>query len=195
MLEFSDIELLEDFRENKERGFPALFHRYYSRLVIFGFQIIGNEAQSQEIASDALFLVYKKHQDFITVNQLSSFLYLVVRNDCIDYLRYLNKFTANYHAYAEGNLDETDMLNIELDGALLQKLYNSIENLPDRSRQVIQYLFVEQLSYQKVAERMETTIKNIENIRAYALKRLKKDLNDSGSPVLAAILLMLFTYS
>ena len=194
MVERSDCELLAAWRDGKEKAFEAIFHRYYARLVTFAFQIIENEAQAQEIASDALFLLYKKQRDFTNVNHLVSYLYVVVRNDCIDYLRSFKAYTIRCKVYTAETLDETDWVNIELDGVLLKRLYDSIENLPVKSRQVIQYLYIDQLSYQKVAELMETTVKNIENIRAYALKKLKRDLNNSLSPVLVAVLLTAFSH-
>ena len=192
MAEFSTAdELLASFRLGDQRAYAAIFEKYYPRLVVFAFQIIDNEAQSEEIASDSLAKLFNRAHLYETTDHLQSFLYLATRNSAINYLKYLRTFTETYKEYVSHQFDEIDMLNQELDAALLEKLYQSIERLPERSRQVINYLYIQRLSYQRIAELMQTTVKNIENIRAYALKKLREDLTQSNSP---AILMSLIAF-
>jgi RNA polymerase sigma factor (sigma-70 family) len=183
MSEFPNTdELLASFRLGEHRAFSTIFEKYYPRLVVFAYQIIGNEGQAEDIASDSLAKLFNRAHLYETTDHYESFLYLATRNAAINYLKYLRTFTETYKEYVSRQFDEIDMLNQELDAALLEKLYRSIEHLPEKSRQVINYLYIQKLSYLKVAELMETTVKNIENIRAYALKKLREDLSQSNSP-------------
>ncbi|HEY4064966.1 MAG TPA: sigma-70 family RNA polymerase sigma factor [Puia sp.] len=183
MAEFSHPdELLASFRLGEHRAYAAIFEKYYPRLVVFAFQIINNEAQAEEIASDSLTKLFNRAHVYETTEHFQSFLYLATRNSAINYLKYLRTFTETYKDYISHQFDEIDILNQELDAALLEKLYSSIERLPEKSRQVINYLYIQKLPYQRVAEIMQTTVKNIENIRAYALKKLREDLTQSNSP-------------
>jgi RNA polymerase sigma factor (sigma-70 family) len=53
-------------------------------------------------------------------------------------------------------------------------LRQAVERLPERHRQLVQYLFYEQLSYQEIAERLEMPVASIGPTRARALERLKQ---------------------
>jgi RNA polymerase sigma factor (sigma-70 family) len=183
MADFSNVdELLESLRRGDNDAFSAIYEKYYPRLIVFSYNIVDNEEQAQDIASETLIKLLGRGHLFDTISHVEGFLYLTARNASINYLRYLKTFTETSREFISRNLDDFDVMNYQLDGALLEKLYQSIQRLPDRSREVINYLYIEKLPYQKIAELMETTVKNIENLRAYALKKLKADLIKSGNP-------------
>jgi RNA polymerase sigma factor (sigma-70 family) len=184
-------DLLASFRTGDETAYTVIFEKFYPKLVVFSYQITNNEAQSQDIASESLAKLFKRSHIYETTEHYENFLYVAARNASINYLRYLKTFTENYNEYVSRNADDIDFLNHELDAALLGKLFQSVERLPERSRQVINYLYIQKMSYQKAAELMETTVKNVENLRAYALKKLKDDLTQTSSP---AVLLAFISF-
>lgn len=194
MAEFSTVdELLDSLRRGDDAAFSAIYEKYYPRLIVFSYNIVNNEEQARDIASETLIKILDRHHLFQSINHVEGFLYLTARNSSINYLRYLKTFTETSREFMTRNqLDEFDVWNYQLDGELLEKLYQSIQRLPERSREVINYLYIEKLPYQKVAELMNTTVKNVENIRAYALKKLKADLSKFGDPkVLVAVIALL----
>lgn len=186
---FIDEALFASFHSGEEKAFSAIFEMYYPRLVIYAFQLTDAEPEAKEIASDVLSRAFGRYIIYMSAAHLNNYLYASVRNAAIDYLRYRHIRDQKFDDYLAVQLNDNELVNIELDSALLEKLYQAIELLPEKSRQVIHGLYVEQLSYKELAEKLGTTVKNIENLRAYALKKLKNELGPSVSLSLLVVLL------
>jgi RNA polymerase sigma factor (sigma-70 family) len=154
-------QLLELFREGDPKADNVIFEKFYPQLTSYSHSIINNKSQAEDIAVEALTKLFMRRAIFGTTQHYECFLHLVVRNSSINY-----DFRQESHE------------------KLMEELYKAIEHLPQRSKYVIKYLFIQKMSYQEAADLMNTTVKNIENLRAYALKKLRVDLSQSNDPII-----------
>jgi DNA-directed RNA polymerase specialized sigma24 family protein len=190
MTQFKDAnELLNLFRVGDPAAYAAIKGKFYSQLVESSNRIIDDEIQAGEIASETLANLFRRSHTYVSTGEYESSLIATTRIASIDYLRYLKAFIDNYNEYAERKLDP---LNNKLEVTTLEDLFRSLQRLPDRSRHLFNYLYVQKVSIQKAAELMETTVENLENLRIYTLEKFKQDLAESYSPlVLGAFLAFL----
>ena len=188
-------ELIRGLNAGSSRSHEIIYERYFPRLIVYAYNIIENEDHAQDIASETIIKIFGRRDYFSSLSHLEGFLYITARNASINYLRDQKNFktlTRQYIPDIPDEFDKWDLVNAQLDGAMLETIYQAIERLPERSRQVIDLLFIQKLSYAKAAEIMETTPKNIENMRAYALKKLYQDLSGKIDPKdLAAVIILL----
>jgi RNA polymerase sigma-70 factor (ECF subfamily) len=76
-------------------------------------------------------------------------------------------------------LSETfDSPNFYLNEELQQLLEDALQRLPDNLRQTFLLSRVEQLSYKEIAERLNITVKSVDNRLARTMKILRKELQD-----------------
>lgn len=75
-------------RLSKEQ-FETIYKTYYHRLYYYSFQIIKEEETSKDIINDVFEKIWSQRNKLFE-DTLSSYLYMIVRNKCIDYLRHKN---------------------------------------------------------------------------------------------------------
>ena len=68
--------------------FKEIFDRYYLPVKSYGFQYIEDDEIVEDFVQDAFLKVWEKRADFYFVAAIKSFLYMSVRNACLDYLRH-----------------------------------------------------------------------------------------------------------
>lgn len=180
---FDTTEFIYSLQHGERSAFEVIFERLYPSLVTYAYDIIGNEQEAQDIAATSLEKCFEKCATMQNKKHYECFLFLCTRNAALTYLRRMKSFTGNYNAYIEQAPDEIELINFELDSSLLINLHAAIEKLPIRSKQVIEGLFMHKHSYSKVAELMNTTVKNVENLRTYALLKMKQYLLTTGGKI------------
>lgn len=173
-------ELLDSFRAGDKAAYATICEKFYPRLVEYSCQIIYHESLAREIAGESLAKLFKRSHTCLSTEHVESLLFVAVRNASLSYLRTLKTFKENYEEYVSRIQKDN-----RLDSLTLEKLFQEIQRLPDRSRHLVNYLYVQRMSGQKAAALMETTVENIENLRASALKKLKDNLFPSYSPAVS----------
>lgn len=171
-----DDKTFEALKRGDERALSAYFKIFYHLLTVVSWKITANECESQQIAADALLKMFLIRDTIESCKHSVNILFKTTTNLSIDYLRH-KKYISNEEKQFLMDWGEADELNVQLDVALLGRLTGSLNNLPLRTKEVIKCIEIYKLSYARTAEIMHTTVKNIENIRAYGFKKMRTDFN------------------
>jgi len=90
------------------------------------------------------------------------------------------------------SLEERTIEDAEISAAYHQLIHLAKEKLPPQCREVFMLCYIERLPTHEIAKRMGITEKTVANLKLYAYKKLKKEIDpSSGSPLLAVLLLIL----
>jgi RNA polymerase sigma-70 factor (family 1) len=171
---YPDMELGKDFFDGKEKAFEEVFNRYHGRLYVYCLKFIDNREEARDIVIQTINKGFKKHKDFDTITEVRAFLYVAARNHCFDYLRHIKLYTEKNKQYFSALTTETETITDEVYGEYLHQLRQSIESLPERSREVIRLLYYGGLKYREVAQLLNISVDTVESQRGYAIKKLKK---------------------
>jgi RNA polymerase sigma-70 factor (ECF subfamily) len=190
--EYPDNDLLADFFNGERRAFEEIYDRYYSVLVRFCFCLIGDQEDSKDVTIQVLTILFKKHTDFTSLQNIKAFLYITARNMCFNQLKHTQRLTEKYKRYFKNRAeDDQEVFIDQVDTELFRLIQQSIQELPPQCRKVIKLIYIDELKYKEVAEVLDTTIKNVENLRSYALKKLRESL--CRKDLLISACLVLFT--
>src|ERR1700709_1908452 len=74
-------------RMGKEEAFDFLFRQYYAALCFFANSIIHNDEDAKDIVQDCFIKLWDDTEFTERVETIKSFLYMMVHNRCIDYVR------------------------------------------------------------------------------------------------------------
>jgi DNA-directed RNA polymerase specialized sigma24 family protein len=85
-----DFSILH-LREGDPEAFKVLFFQYYPEFFSFAGMLLQDRVSAKNVTMEALFLLWKKHADFSNEKNIKAFLYLTVRNHCLNFIRYLQK--------------------------------------------------------------------------------------------------------
>lgn len=158
--------------------FEELFKTHFVELTGFSQSFVHDKDAAQEVVQNVFIKFWEKREDINLEQSLKSYLYTSVRNRSLNYLRDNKKYrseildeqTTEYNS----GLETDHLVNDELQ----RKIEDAIELLPEKCRQVFEMSRFEGLKYKEIAEKMNISIKTVENQISKALKILREELKD-----------------
>lgn len=165
------------------------FKQYYRTLCHYAWQYLGDVEASKDVVHDVFSTFHQKEAAIIGLkseNHIKNYLYLSVKNNCIDLLR-KKKSEINY--WTKTTFSEASDESIELkiiQSEVFVAVYKVIEELPESCREVFKKAYLEGLSNAEVAAELNLSINTIKTQKQRGLKYVKSKL----SPDLMALLLL-----
>jgi len=180
----TEKEIVEDLKEGLASAFDRLFGAYSHKLYYFAFSILKSKEDSEEIVQNTFFKVWEKRKSLNSNLSFKSFLFSVAYNSIVDLLRerlkerkyrenILNKASVNY------NLEEA----VEF-GDLLDNVEKIIKNLPPRKNEIYLLSRVDHLSYSEIAEKLNISVKTVENSINFSINFIKERLGKDSLIIL-----------
>lgn len=81
--------LIESLSSGNREAFEYVFKKYYQRLVSFAGRYIQNEDIVEDIVQDCYAVLWEKCSTVASISiSVSAFLFAMVRNSCLNYLRH-----------------------------------------------------------------------------------------------------------
>lgn len=149
--------------------------------------ILQNEQDAEEITQDVFVEAYNKAHTFKGESQVSTWLYRITTNKCIDHIRSKKRkkrfalLTQLFHDSGELISDASDFVHPGVVAENKEKaavLYKAIEQLPETQK--VAFLLSETggLNYGEISEILGTSVSSIESLLFRARKNLRKILAD-----------------
>lgn len=134
--------------KNKRNQFKTLFEQYYSKLYYEAVSIVGDEEDAQDIVSD-FFASLWEHYDIDSLPYNHTYLYRGVQRRCLDFIKH-NKVKDKFNKFY---LTTTLSLfyDDETEDERLKKIEQVIDQMPERTRFVVDKCYMEGLKYAEVA--------------------------------------------
>lgn len=169
-------EICNLLRSGNQKGMELLFDAYYKPLVVWADTFLRDVNMAEDVVQDFFFSIWnnKVYLNFFP-STLASLLYVSVRNCC---LNRMDKQDVFHHAV---DLDHVDLAFEEYNenhDAIVSKVLDEIALLPERSRDVVNGVFVEGLKYREVAERYGISVSTVKTLLGLSVKKLRERLNE-----------------
>ena len=154
--------------------FKELYRQYFVKLYRFAISLIHCKESAEEIVHDVLINLWKKRDTFTEIENLNTYLYVSVKNLCLNYLRDQGK---HRHEDIETTYNLNAFISIDPESALISKegviaLNTLINNLPAKCKLVFSLIKDDGLKYKEVALLLNISVKTVENHLAIALKKI-----------------------
>ncbi|HET9074645.1 MAG TPA: sigma-70 family RNA polymerase sigma factor [Solirubrobacteraceae bacterium] len=159
----SDEQLIRLVRAGSDPAFETLVDRYRPRLLAFCRHLLRSSEDAEDILQEAFAAAYRAiHADDRPI-QVRGWLYRIARNRCLNHLR---------RTPAVG-LDSMDVLFAEHGESVADKVHrreefrllmNDIRGLAETQRTALILREMEALSYEDIAEAMETTVPSVKSL-------------------------------
>jgi RNA polymerase sigma-70 factor (ECF subfamily) len=165
--------------ENKLSAFRKLFEANVSLLISFA-QRFTSEDTAKDIVQN-VFMELWQHFDAANERDYRSYLFVAVRNRCINFLKQ-EQMKANCFRNIQienqllglDYLDSVDKIIIENEN--MQSIYSQIEQLPKKCRQIFKLAYFEDKKNAEIAELLQLSIRTVEHHLYLALKTLREKL-------------------
>jgi RNA polymerase sigma-70 factor (family 1) len=181
--QFTETQIIDGLKSNDSRVFDYLFNEYYTQLQYFAERLVSNREEAQDIVIIVFRKFWSLKDNFQTSNNIKAFLYITIRNQCLDYLRYrqrLNEVKKEYqsHLLTADELKQSDHFIIESD--LINKIYKEVQKLPNRCREIFILTYFKGLKTKEIASALQISESAVTTQRSLAIKYLKHTFSQEG---------------
>ena len=170
-----DTQILDLMRKQKHQGFELLFHTYYSQVCQHIYRIHPRLSVVEDIAQDIFLELWRKRGELQIETSPGAYLRRMAVTRTLNYLRdnKQKRFETDEELQTETSPDvsPSDLL---VQQELSDWVTKSIDELPERCRQVFMLSRFEGFTNQEIATAMEISHKTVENQMTKALKHLRE---------------------
>lgn len=181
------------FQQGEEKGFAWFFNKLYPTLTFYCNKIIGDKEASEEIASHAFMKIWERHERFADADSIKAYLYRIVKNDALKYLRKEKQTTAfnKEVVYLYASEHQKDCFNSLVTTEITNELLLAINALPAACSKVFKLMYLEGKSIKETAEELNLSTSTVKTQKARGLAVLRKMI----TPVLIIITILAFPTS
>lgn len=170
----NDLFLLQKLKDGDNIAFQELYNKYYGILYLHVYQKLKDREVAKDIVHDLFISIWQKRADLSINGQVSSYMYVAIRNRVIDYiskekskLKYLESLTEPSQQISS----ETDYLLREK--LLAEQIESVLDRLSPRVKEVFELSRKEYLSHKEIANKLNISEHSVRGYIKLALRLLK----------------------
>lgn len=181
-----DTSLLSAIKGGDEKAFEHLFRAYFPRLKGYARRFVENDEAANDIVQEC-FLKFWEKRTLLTSVSLTSLLFAMVRNSCLNYLKHLcivENFRLEYMAVQNGeeHLYQADF-HCPADSLLLyeeleREIHAVIDSLPERCKEVFLMSRFENLKNREIADKLHISTTAVEKHISKALHAFSRHFRE-----------------
>lgn len=184
-----DLELVAKSLEGDSVAFGDLVTRYNARIFAVAFRILGDRAEAEDLTQDVFITLHKNLGQFRGDSKLSTWIYRVTKNRCLNRLKFLQRRHVGRHrdiadpvvesaiSTRHASVDPTDKISNEELRAVLEE---HLLMLPEEQRVLVVLRDLEDQSYEEISTITELPLGTVKS----RLHRARLALAKSVGPLL-----------
>tara|TARA_B110000211_G_scaffold10117_1_gene10697 strand:- start:32 stop:589 length:558 start_codon:yes stop_codon:yes gene_type:complete len=175
--------IIEEIRKGNRKVFKNLFNKNYKELVLYANGYLFDTAASEDVVQEVLIYIWE-HPDKLKIKtSLKSYLFSMVRNRCLNYLKSI-KITDNYK-FLEFNINLItehvfDSTSDEDKKIVYHQILKIVDTLPERMQQIVKLKFLHNCKYTEIAEELGISVNTVKT----QLKRGKAKIIEMVTSIL-----------
>ena len=142
--------LVKQVSNGDRKAYAALFHEFYTPLLLYSIKFTKNRDASEDIVQDFFCRLWEDRKRLVNDKSFHAYIYSSVRNRSLNYLR--DTHSVSIEGF-EKQSDE-DFLREMMEEEVYRELYAAIQKLPERCRQIF-LLKLDGEENQKIADMLQ----------------------------------------
>lgn len=179
--------------KEKMRRMELLYEKFYERLFLYAHTFLADAEDAKDIVGDVFQTVWERWEragDDSSKSKFSppssSFLYTLVRNRCLDFLRHV-KASEHYNTLLQATSDFTTDTEVEDFEQRIVSLRKAVDLLPEKSRRVLREVYLARQTYREAAQRLGMSENMVHKHMVKAFRLLRENVGSE-----AILLLLMF---
>jgi RNA polymerase sigma-70 factor (ECF subfamily) len=167
--------IIHAFREGDRDAFREVYDKMVRPLTYYVENIIFSPIDAEDIVASAFSKLYNARAGMRSIEHIKRWLYVIVRNESIDYLRCRSRQRESHNEVAYLGTESDDQFETErLKSAVFQSILSEIEKLPRQRRTILRLYFFEQKTTAEIAQQMGLNSQTVLNHKSKAIESLRK---------------------
>lgn len=173
-------QLAQRIKSGDEQSFELFYRKYYSRLCQFACKFLKEPEEAREIVQSVFVKLWEDRSEIDPVNSLSSYIFKITQNNCINKLRHHKVESKYIEIYKIVYVDNHEISPFEslIGDELNERINKIIDRLPPECRKIFSLSRIEGLKYSEIAVLLGISVKTVEAQMSKALQILRTGLKD-----------------
>jgi RNA polymerase sigma-70 factor (ECF subfamily) len=177
-MDLNDTVVTELLSKRDETAFEQVFRTYFKDLHAYAFTILRSEAAAEEVVQNVFFKLWERAGTLNIGGPIAAYLYRAVHNESLNHIKHL-KVRTEHKLYVSHRSEDAEGAGKSLALKELEsRLQEAMKALPEQCRTIFQMSRFEELRYREIADRLDISVKTVENQMGKALKILRAKLVD-----------------
>lgn len=175
-----DLVLVNLMKQGNELAFQKIYNSYWEKLFAYTFNRLHIRAASKEVVQDVFLSMWEKRDVIVINSSLSAYLYAATKHRLLNELRSIKlrkAYASDYVLFVKHLHD-----NSNIEHQYLIDLHDSLEaaicKLPKQCQIVFRLSRQEHIPNRNIAERLNISVKTVDNYLTQALKCLRASLSE-----------------
>lgn len=171
-----EIKTLEALKQGDHKAFEMVFITYYNKIKVFIYGYIKSESDAEELTEDLFVDLWENRENINTSKSFNSYLHTIARNAAINFLKHKYVHDAYFDTIQNteySSTSEEDLIAKEL-GLLIDDV---VDSMPEQRKQIYLLSRNDGLNNTEIAEKLNTTKRNVESQLSLALKEIRKAIS------------------
>ncbi|MBX2928641.1 MAG: RNA polymerase sigma-70 factor [Saprospiraceae bacterium] len=172
-------ELLAQLRQGRKPALKIIFDAHYPEVCRAIFRLIPDQSLMEDLAQEVFMRFWEKREQIEVTGSVGAYLHRMAVNEALGHLRrkrYFQDDESHAAAFAAPAADGAEAGLLHRD--LSDSLQTAMNALPPKCRTVFQLSRFEEMTYQEIADRMDISIKTVENQMGKALRIMREHLRE-----------------
>lgn len=178
-MQITENILIEKIKNGDKTAFESIFKSYYNQLCSYANKFVKDIDNCEEIVQEIFFQIWQNKNKIVIQTSLKSYLFRSVHNSCLNYIKHKNIEQKHIESTLFENKNSSqDFIDILESNELHDKIRITIYKLPPERKKIFLMIRFENLKYIEVAEKLNISIKTVENQMGSALKFMRNELKE-----------------
>jgi len=184
-------------RNNNEQALYQLYHQQYDGLYRYGIRVCRDTELVKDAINSLFAEIWQKRNTLPELDNVKGYVFIWFKRKLFKQLKeqkagsFINESILLNQEPEERSYEEI-LIGIENNELLKEKIRRALDSLTARQKELIQLRFFEDLSFEEIAEKTNTSIRTIYNTIHAAINRLKTELRDTAISLLFIVAVNFF---
>ena len=178
-MELADEQMATLLTKRDEAAFEQVFKSHFKNLHAYAYAILKDEDEAEEVVQQVFFKLWERSHNLTFSGSIAAYLYRAVHNESLNVLKHQKIKTGHQLHIAYSMKNKSEHIHGKIHEKQLEnKLRDALNELPEQCRTVFQLSRFEDMKYREIADKLEISVKTVENHMGKALKFLRTKLVD-----------------
>lgn len=181
-----DDRIVDIFKTDKAAGIRRLYDLYYDLLVVYAGRLLRDHACAEDLVQEFFIRLWNDNylKNITSSTALKSYLFTGIRNSAYTTL---NKKDSLRNAVDLSEVEIPAEVFLSIDNERIARVMQEIEKLPNRTRQVVEEVILNERKYKEVAEELHISVNTVKTLLKEGSKRVRDSVIENTSRLLLLI--------
>lgn len=176
---YDDNELMMKVQEGNKEAYEKLVIKHREKSISFANSFVFDLYAAEDIVQNCFAKIYIRRMSYKPSYSFKTYLFTVIRNACIDYLRSSTlKFQVDLESIRE--LEDKKALETQENKEKVEKALSIIKGLQNHYKTALYLFAVEEMTYEEIGKIMGKPVAQVKITIHRARKKLKKQYEREG---------------